>query len=246
MKKMYVHDEILAIPIPKILADYGISVSAYGKFKLRDERTSSAKYYEKTNTFYDFGSSEGGNNINLIMALRHCDKDTAKEILGEDYGVSLFKGDAIFGPTKAQWYDLGIYPEKASMNWEFDLDKPMEENFAISAKLGEFSMNRLKEEKPELYRRVLENRALPLVHEMQADLIELKKSAGKAEKLNDFTHEYLEIQVADAESEYLKTYKVLEKAVKGTGIDIRSLHPDSKAFSKAQQSEREGMSEMDM
>ncbi|MCL2588926.1 MAG: hypothetical protein FWD84_05905, partial [Oscillospiraceae bacterium] len=92
-RTMYNHQEMIDIPMREVLADYGIQVNSRGMFRLRDERTASAKYYEKTNTFYDFGAGIGGNNINLIQALRQCDKDTAKGILGEDYGLSLHVGE---------------------------------------------------------------------------------------------------------------------------------------------------------
>ncbi len=64
--------EIKKIPIPKILDMYGIKMNR-GFFKLRrEENTPSCKYYESTNSFYDFGSGKGGSNIDLVMELDDC------------------------------------------------------------------------------------------------------------------------------------------------------------------------------
>jgi len=224
MAKMYVTQEMIDIPMPRILADYGIQLSYYGKFKLRDERTASAKYYEKTNTFYDFGAGIGGSNINLIMALQQCDKKTARGILGEDYGLTEWRAGATEGLTISQWESIGIYGRMASMNWAFDMDRPMEELHALSVRLGSFTMNRLREERPEEYVAILRNRAIPFVaKERESYLDALRRPFGKHEPN---TQKYLESQASAAAVDYSAKHGVLVKAVKGTKIDVRHLRPD--------------------
>lgn len=46
-------------------------------YKLRNERTASCCVYTDTNSFYDFGSGDGGSSIDLFMKLNDCDFKTA-------------------------------------------------------------------------------------------------------------------------------------------------------------------------
>lgn len=62
-------ERIKEIPLKEVLEDYGVVVDSYGKFKLREEKTPSCKWYPKTNSYYDFGDSSGGNVIELVKRL---------------------------------------------------------------------------------------------------------------------------------------------------------------------------------
>lgn len=46
-------------------------------YKLRNEKTASCCVYTETNSFYDFGSGEGGSCLDLYMKLNDCDFKTA-------------------------------------------------------------------------------------------------------------------------------------------------------------------------
>jgi len=223
MKKMYNIQEMIDLPMKEVLADYGIQVNARGMFKLRDERTASAKYYEKTNTFYDFGGGIGGNNINLIQALRQCSKDTAKEILGEDFGLSLYGGD-VENLSNSQYERIGLYGGKASMNWDFDLDRPMEEVWALSTRLGSMTMNQLRKDQPERYATIIRARAIPFMGE-QRDLY----LDGLRQTLIEQDPIMLQVrgnQAEEAYGDYSTAYGVLVRSVKGINIDVRHLRPD--------------------
>lgn len=56
-----------AIPIDSI-----VEVDMRNKFRIRDERTASAHYYKQNNKWYDFGSGEGGDVIDLVMRINNC------------------------------------------------------------------------------------------------------------------------------------------------------------------------------
>ena len=79
--KSYDLDMLRAIPIRQVLSNYNIKVNRAGFFKLRNERTPSAKIYDNNNNFYDFGSGEGGSVIDLIMILENIDFKEACNIL---------------------------------------------------------------------------------------------------------------------------------------------------------------------
>lgn len=76
-------EEIKKIPIKQILNNYGIKISSANFFKLRDEKTASVKLYEDTNSYYDFGSGQGGSVIDLIMFLEKTTTADAINILKE-------------------------------------------------------------------------------------------------------------------------------------------------------------------
>jgi hypothetical protein len=58
------------LTVPELLEAYGFEVGASGKFALRDERTPSTHAYE--DHFYDYGTGEGGDLIDLVMRLEGC------------------------------------------------------------------------------------------------------------------------------------------------------------------------------
>lgn len=66
-------EAIKQIPIRSILERHGIQITAYKKFKLRNEKTPSCWLYEDQNRYWDFGASQGGDNINLYQELNNCD-----------------------------------------------------------------------------------------------------------------------------------------------------------------------------
>jgi hypothetical protein len=66
-REMYDLEYIKQIPITNF-----VEVNRAGFFKLRDEKTPSCKYYEKTNTWHDFGSGEHGSNVDLVMKIYQC------------------------------------------------------------------------------------------------------------------------------------------------------------------------------
>ena len=58
-------------PIPEILQGAGIKL-IHNKFAIRDEKTPSCNYYKDSNSYYDFGSAEGGDSVDLYMKIYGC------------------------------------------------------------------------------------------------------------------------------------------------------------------------------
>lgn len=52
-------------------------------YKLRDERTASCCVYKETNSFYDYGSGDGGSVLDLFMKLNNCDIKEAIKALNK-------------------------------------------------------------------------------------------------------------------------------------------------------------------
>lgn len=78
-------DACKAVNIENVLNHFGIKIHGRSQnrlfIKLRDERTASCSVYLHNNTFYDFGSGESGDNIDLVMRLDGCTLREACELL---------------------------------------------------------------------------------------------------------------------------------------------------------------------
>lgn len=73
-------EKIKAVEIKQVLEHYNIEI-INEFFKLRDEKTASVKIYYDSNTYWDFGASEGGDNISLVMKLDDCNFQEALQTL---------------------------------------------------------------------------------------------------------------------------------------------------------------------
>jgi len=69
-------DRLKLVPIDTL-----VEVSARKTFKLRDEKTPSCYWYEKTNRWHDFGVNEGGDVIDLVQKLHGVDFKSACTML---------------------------------------------------------------------------------------------------------------------------------------------------------------------
>ena len=113
-------ERIKEIPITDVLNDmYGIEVRKKGDrgyCKIRNERTASCVVYPN-NRWYDFGMSEGGDVIDLVQTIEHCDTATALNKLGANYGIEREKAVKERGfLSPREWRSIGIEPDMTSKN----------------------------------------------------------------------------------------------------------------------------------
>lgn len=78
-------EAVKQVPILEIAQRFNLDLhkSSNNRYfcKIRNEKTPSCCLYEETNSFYDFGSGEGGSNIDFYMKLSGCSfKEAIKEI----------------------------------------------------------------------------------------------------------------------------------------------------------------------
>ena len=89
-------------------------------FKLRDEKTPSARYYPETNSWYDFGASTGGTVIDLVKQLEHVDTTQAVRLIAEQYGILPNSNSHTSKTISSKQYDLiGIQGDRAGKNYNF-------------------------------------------------------------------------------------------------------------------------------
>lgn len=165
--KKYNLDEINQIPIKTILDDLGYEPARNKMYNIRGEKTASVKVYEKTNTYYDFGSTNGGNVISLIKETQNMDTKEAINYLGERYGIpyeqiGIDNQEKRLFLSNKEWKDLGVmYPEKSSKNYVFNLEMPQDELKSLSDKLQKINMNDLATKEPQLFKEIVQNKVIP-------------------------------------------------------------------------------------
>lgn len=168
----YDYEELRSISIVDVASAYGANPEKKGNdywCRIRDsDKTPSCKLYTKTNTFYDFGIGEGGDTIKLSAYFNNCSYQDGAIYLAEMFGIQSIKGqEKITFPSDRQFLMIGIYPDIATKNFDFDLD-----NFSleVAEKISEkyhMSMRSLYEQYPNVYHNVLKTKAVPYVAEMQ-------------------------------------------------------------------------------
>lgn len=211
-KNYYELNELKRIPVPEVLAKFGISVNRAGFFALRNERTPSAKYYSGTNTYFDFGSQEGGDVIKLYSVLSGTDKREAIAAFASEFGILPVNRDEIkdIELTERQWNAIGLYGDMASKNIEFDLEHySIESNHKYSQKYN-MSMSELKKKYLKKYEQLLVTKAVPYVEKMK---LLLKQSMEEYFVVHEVLYER-EQQTEDIVNEFRGRYSELDYAEK--------------------------------
>lgn len=179
-------ERLKAIPLVDILHEiYGIETHQHGGrhyCKIRDERTASCCIYPD-NTWYDFGGSVGGDTINLIETMEHCDRKAAIEKLGALYHID--RGETRRDPSilmDYEWKKLGIEPDMVSKNLninildapngkrsrfaDINLDPTNEEQIAAFREKYMVPINEFRQKDSPGYHRILREKAFyPLMEE---------------------------------------------------------------------------------
>lgn len=169
-KNYYELSEIKSVPIPEVLARFGIKINKAGFFALRRERTPSAKYYPNTNTYCDFGrSNEGGDVIKLYSILTGVDKRDAIAAFASEFGIlpASKNENGNIEMTERQYNAIGLYGDMASKNMEFDFEHySLEANSRYSLKY-QIPMNELKKRYLKKYEQLIVTKAVPYVQKMK-------------------------------------------------------------------------------
>lgn len=227
-------DIIREIPLQNVLEDYGIKVNRAGFFSIRAESAPSAKLYETTNSWFDYGLNKGGGVIQLVMELNDCSKKEAIMKLGSDYNIPYVGSEAGIDKSKhlsqTQYQLIGIQGDRAGKNITFDFQKYTEEqNRRLSAKLA-IPMNELFNRYPKSYEKILQQKAVPYVIQQRHSYLYALHLYEQSSKNSD---NLLEVKLNkscadDAFKAYQESWSALSKAVAGTEINIEKIKPDFK------------------
>ncbi|WP_026883524.1 CHC2 zinc finger domain-containing protein [Clostridium akagii] len=167
---MFDLDKLVEIKCEDICSRYGVQLKKVGNRlwgKIRDERTDSFSIDLRKNRWSDFGDNTGGNSINLIEQLEGISNKDAINRIASLYGISSEKGTDINILTNAQYREIGIYPEKATANFDIDLRKhSIEKANAWYEKYG-IHVSELAKKYPKVYNRLLYSISLPRIEELR-------------------------------------------------------------------------------
>ena len=224
---------IKQISLLDLLDRYGIKVDRNNFFKVRDEKTSSARFYAETNSWYDFGANVGGDIIDLVKFVEQVNTKQAIQIISTHFALptqTLENGKKYL--SNNQYKRIGLYGDRASKNYDFrengqDLFSiyTKEQMLRISQKLS-IPMNQLFMEYPKTYAKVIRTRAIPFVHgEYQAYLHSLYTYSQYMNSDNKFDKDFTRICAKESFADYQERIEILDKAIYGT--DITGLqHPN--------------------
>lgn len=212
--------ELKSIPIPEVLARFGIKINHSGFFAIRKEHTASSKYYPATNTYCDFGVHDGGDVLKLYAVLSGLSGYNAIEAFANEFGLLAEdnRHQKNIELTDNQYRLIGLYGDMASKNISFDFERyTISENYKLSQKLS-ISLNQLKKQDLKCYEDIISSRAIPHVELMKYNMllnmeeyyvrheILYSEVRNDADISNEFEKEFSEVRRAE---------KILEIACRG-------------------------------
>ncbi len=228
-------DAIKDIPLLEILSDYGLQIQRNGFFKLRNEHTASAKYYPKTNSWFDFGGGDhrGGGPIQLVMALDGVGKSEAIQRLGKQYHIREINTPA--DARRFNWLSnsdfqrIGVDAQNPLNTPYNPFDAYTKEQSARLAEAMNLPMNELLEKAPEQYKSILETEAVPFVKEIRTGYYQTLDYLSAAEKKGQANTLELSLRREAAQQafeDYEKTYLILRSGAYNVKLDVSELKPD--------------------
>ena len=197
------------------------------------EKDPSLYLYETNgqNRFYDFGGGRnvGGDAIQLVMYITGMEWKDALQDLGRNFGLQpISRGNKDdFELSDRQWSRIGLYGDRATKNFEFQLSGPHWEKRCenISQKFN-MPMNELRKKHSGVYKSVLERRAFSYVyscqqqylHELDSQYLTMKNCGF--ESLEQMTT-YIVENMQDKVDELKLMEQVLKQAMKGTHLKFK-------------------------
>lgn len=214
---MYDLNLIKSIPLEQIAQDYGIQLERkHGRLwgKLRDEKNNSFSIVPEKNLWYDFGSGKGGSGIDLVAEIEGITPTEAIRKLAERYNIKneISKIGEWQPLTDSQYRELGIKPELATLNFNYDLSVHTPEQLNRWNEKYSIHIKELAQKYPTIYNKLLEKIAVKQI-ELYRETYKHKLNSflDPKEDQKEFYKKWAEM---DAE-EINRKVDLLERAYKG-------------------------------
>lgn len=166
--------EIKDIPILEVCTFLGITTQKKGRnhwCKLRDERSASTILHTENNTFYDFGTQQGGSNIDLYCTMTGASISEAITELGNAFHLqpeSYEERKKQFRTmSRSDYARIGLYYDLATKNFTFDIEHLSLDQLVAIERKYRMNMNELRKEHPGVYSRVIREKAVPYVTQLR-------------------------------------------------------------------------------
>ena len=184
-KEYYDWDKAKEIPILDVCAHFGIELTyrsgkPWCRIRPGDKTPSTSIHVEayarwKANTFYDFGSKEGGDNITLACRMlgldssNRQDRYTAMVYLSKAFHIPPRNSDNRMPGelTNSEYRKIGLYGDLATKNFKFDFERKELEEIQRISETYDMPMNQLKKEHPRTFERLLKTVAIPYFQEQR-------------------------------------------------------------------------------
>ncbi len=222
---MYDIKAIKAIPVADIARKYGIDLEKkHGRLwgKLRNEKTASFSINIAKNLWYDFGAGKGGSVIDLVMELEGVDRTAAINKLAEEYDLKNEVSKGWHPLTDSQYRELGLKPEIATLNYNYDLQIHTPEQLSRWNEKYGMPLRELAEKIPDTYNKLVSKVGMDMINSIRdAYFTKIKHAVDPAIPIQQ-----REIYRKWAELDsYEINHKVdlLQKAYKGNSTFIQEL-----------------------
>lgn len=164
--RFYDFGKLKSIPILDVCTFLGIPVETRGgKYwcKIRNERTSSVLLHTDKNIFYDFGSQEKGDNLQLTALVLDCPLKEAVDKLATHFGIEPEHRDPAAPREISDWeYQIiGLYGDLATKNFSFNVERMSIPRLKEISDKYSMSMNELKRSHIKTYEKILVQKAVP-------------------------------------------------------------------------------------
>jgi len=232
-KPYYDKNLVKAIPIVDVCHALGIETVSKGDktwCKLRNERTPSTLLHTEPskNSYYDFGTGEHGNVIDLVETVNKMDFGSAITFLGELFDIepeNNQKRTKSFDLSNTEYKLIGIHGDLATKNFIFNIERTSVEQMAEISRKYSMSMSDLRKKHPKTYERVLRQKAIPYVkHLRNSYYFDVYCEYRSAQQYNSIDLFY---RTAESRKHFDSVIKQLQsaeralcKAAKGTSLHV--------------------------
>ena len=238
---LYDTDRLKEIPILSVCSQLNIPIEKkYGRrawCKVRQERTASTMLDLDKNTFFDYGDGgHGGDVIAFYAYVTGISQGEAMKELGNHFGIpskdpraGLKSNDL----TNFEWSKIGLYGDRASKNYSFDVERlPIERCWELSEQFN-MSMNDLRKAFPEVYEKMLREKALPYLRELRnhyyLNIYGEYRFALELGNTDLFYDQRIQEDLLHEKEHLITAERLLEKAARNTAIHFepgKSYEPD--------------------
>ncbi|MCT4584049.1 MAG: CHC2 zinc finger domain-containing protein [Peptostreptococcaceae bacterium] len=223
---MYDLKEIKSISCVDVAKKYGIDLNEkHGRLwgKLREgERTASFSINIEKNFWYDFGAAKGGSVIDLVVELEGISPKDAINQLAEEYGFKKEKSSGWRPLTNSQYKELGIQPERATMNFKFDLDKHTEEQLERWSKKYGMPVKDLAAKYPKVYNQMVTKIGMENINTLR-DAYYSRLKMCQDPSLSKLDKQFLKTMAKDDAVEINRKIDLLQKAVTSVKTNFKHL-----------------------
>lgn len=248
---MYDLREIKTIPCKDVAQKYGINQlerkgnKLWGRLRFGD-KTPSFNIDISKNIWYDFGIAKGGSNIDLVMEITGCDKNDAVNQLAHEFGIQHQDMETSkWRPlTDNQYRELGIQPERATMNFNYDLSKHTPEQLTMWNDKYAMPVSMLAERYPTIYNKLIEKFAMESINALR-DIYHSQLKMYKDPSLDDLNKSFVRGNLKNTMKDINDRVDLFQRAVTTVKsnynflkVDLdRDLKQEVKAQNKNQQNQ---------